>query len=162
MNKSRSKFLEEQRERFLRHLSEVDDLTLVVLKGHLLMEELLNDIIADFCELPEYVEEARLSFFHKSKLVRALSGQDVQGQPTDDPWRSLEALNSLRNQLAHHLEPKHLEQKIDQFIFARFGGKNMVKFESEKARREGLRKELIFLLGYIQGRRSVTRIIRES
>jgi len=138
MNESRSKFLEEQRERFLRHLSEVDDLTLVVLKGHLLMEELVNEIIADFCELPEYVEELRLSFFHKSKLARALSGKNLQGEPTDDPWRSLEALNSLRNQLAHQLEPKHLDQKIDQFIFCSVWREEYGEIREQERKTRGL------------------------
>ena len=134
-----SKKWEGEIDRFHRHLSEVDDLTLVVLKGHLLVEELLNGIIAAFCVLPEYVEEVRLGFFQKSKLVRALTGQDLEGKPTDGPWRSLESLNSLRNQLAHHLEPKDLEQKIDRFIFAQVEGKIMGKFKSKEKRLEGLR-----------------------
>lgn len=151
MSEPLAKELEEKRERFFRLLPDVDDATLIVLKGHLLIEEQLNDILYDTCLLPKYIDDARLSFYQKIMLIRSLIGQDLKGNATEDPWRSLEALNSVRNQLAHHLEPKDVEDRIDKFVFARFGGKKMVDFKSNQERADGLRKELCLLFGYIQG-----------
>jgi len=47
---------EKRSERFFKHLPETDDLTLLVLKGHLLIEEQLNDALAKCCESPESLE----------------------------------------------------------------------------------------------------------
>jgi hypothetical protein len=151
MSEPFAKELEDKRERFFRLLPDVGDATLIVLKGHLLIEEQLNDILYDTCLLPKYIDDARLSFYQKIMLVRSLIGKDLKGNATEDPWRSLVALNSVRNQLAHHLEPTDVDDRIDKFIFARFGEKKMVDFKSNKERVDGLRKELCLLFGYIHG-----------
>jgi hypothetical protein len=151
MSQTSSLSSEERFERFIRLLPTIDDPALVVLKGHLLIEELLNDIIENCCDLPQYVSEAKLSFIQKTKLARAFLGKNIKGENIDEPWRSLEELNSLRNHLAHHVEPKDLDKKIDMFIFARFGGKVMVEFKSDLERRVGLMKELSMIGGYLHG-----------
>jgi hypothetical protein len=142
---------EERFERFIRLLPAIDDPALVVLKGHLLIEELLNDIIENCCGLQQYVGEAKLTFIQKTMLTRALVGKNLKGVEPDEPWRSLEVSNSLRNQLAHHIEPKDLDKKIDMLTFSRFGGKVMVEFKSDLERSAGLMKELSMLGGYLHG-----------
>lgn len=151
MSQTSSLSSEERFDRFIRLLPTIDDPALVVLKGHLLIEELLNDIIENCCDLPQHVSEAKLSFIQKLKLARALVGKNMKGENVDEPWRSLEELNSLRNKLAHHIEPRDLDKKIDAFIFARFGGKVMVEFKSDLEGRVGLMKELSILGGYLHG-----------
>jgi hypothetical protein len=146
-----AKNMEEKRERFFRLLPDIDDTTLVVLKGHLLIEEHLNDILYDACALPQYVDKTRLTFYQKIMLTRGLIGQNIQGNETEDPWKSLEVLNSLRNQLAHKLEPSDLDDQIDRFIFARFEGRTMVAFTNTMERVIGLKRELCFLAGYLEG-----------
>jgi hypothetical protein len=140
--------MEKRLDRFVSLLPIIEDATLIVLKGHLLIEEMLNDILYNSIALSKYIDEAKLSFYQKIMIARSL---DPKGDASNGPWESLVSLNSLRNQLAHHLEPKDIDDRIDKFIFARFNGKKMKTFKSNKDRIEGLRKELFILSGYILG-----------
>ncbi|MFJ4116998.1 hypothetical protein ACIPV9_11370 [Pseudomonas psychrophila] len=108
----------ERFERFDSHLPSLDDPTLVVLKGHLLAEEILENLIKSKCQLPEVLDDIEIGFFLKIKIARALIGDSHPNGLIlpDRIWGMLEALNSLRNELAHALEPKKLEAKIQRFI----------------------------------------------
>ncbi len=93
--------------RLIEHLPQGDDLTLIVLKGHLLIEERLLDLVRAKLEADDpALKEARLRFSQLLPLARAASGRDQY------PWfwEALEKLNALRNDLAHHLEPKQVER----------------------------------------------------
>jgi hypothetical protein len=57
------------------HLVHTDETALVVLKGHLLIEESLEAIISDYVLHPEFVEKARLGFEKKMYLARSISIQ---------------------------------------------------------------------------------------
>jgi hypothetical protein len=48
------------------------DVDLLVLKGHMLVEQFLTSLIESYCWKPEFLEDARLSFFNKVKLARCL------------------------------------------------------------------------------------------
>lgn len=99
--------------RFITHLPlETTDRLTVVLKGHLLVEELLREYIWSQFESPGELDKARLSFHHCLCMAKALSA----GNTDDKLWESVERLNGLRNQLAHNLEPKALEAKIRDFV----------------------------------------------
>jgi len=110
--------VQERFKRFHTHLPSVDDPTLVVLKGHLLAEEILENLIRAKCRMPEALDGIEIGFFLKAKLARALIGKSHQNGIIlpDAIWTMLEALNALRNELAHALEPKKLEAKIQRFL----------------------------------------------
>lgn len=58
-----------------------------------------------------------MGFFFKAKLARALVGSShPNGIFSERLWGVLVALNSLRNELAHTLESKKLEAKIQRFL----------------------------------------------
>lgn len=86
-------------ERLFAILSDVDELSHILLKGHLLIEELLFRVIADYLNSETYVERARLSFYQKTHLAHAICGDSA------DPliWQMIEHINSLRNAMAHNL-----------------------------------------------------------
>ncbi len=114
-------FPPEVRERFSRfdaHLPSESDPILVVLKGHLLAEEILENIIKSKCRKPEVLNNVEIGFFLKVKLARALVGDTHPNGKIfpDSVWAMLEALNALRNELAHALEPKKLDAKIQRFL----------------------------------------------
>lgn len=90
-----------------------DDLTLVVLKGHLLVEEELNEILSMKLRVPEAIFQARLSFSQRLAVLRALAGDEGRGTFSLD---ALNRLNALRNQLAHNLEPRQLEKRVKAFL----------------------------------------------
>ncbi len=70
----------------------------VVLRGHLLLEGLLNEIIRRSVICPDAIADLRQTFFTRVKLLRAT------GRIGDGEQEILLAMNSLRNRLAHQLE----------------------------------------------------------
>jgi len=70
------------------------DLTLLVLKAHLLFEELLRDFLKKQLRHPETIQGARLSFAQVLKLAQALASTL---EPDDWRWKALVELNRARN-----------------------------------------------------------------
>jgi len=134
-------------DRFQRLFPKTDDFSLIILKGHLLIEEIINRIFDSKCQHPEFFEKAKLSFYQKVQILRALS---EYGDDSSNPWNSLLSLNSIRNKIAHNIEPENLNNGIDDFIFARFNKKRMVEFANSEERITGLIKEFFILSGYME------------
>jgi hypothetical protein len=88
------------------------DPTLLVLKAHLLVEEVLYEFIQSQSHQPKYIEDARLSFAQCISLAKAFHRFS---RPDWWAWIALSKLNSLRNLLAHNLEPTNTKQKIVDF-----------------------------------------------
>lgn len=96
--------------RFLKPATE--DPTYLVLKAHLLAEEVLYRFIESQAHRPDPLSDARLGFAQLVALCRSFhrySKEDWWG------WAALKKLNSLRNLLAHSLEPKDLQDRIVEF-----------------------------------------------
>jgi hypothetical protein len=99
--------------RFVAHLPlETTDQTLVVLKGHLLVEEMLREFVDRRVRHPDELPDARLTFQQCLCLARALDEDPSRAKL----WRTVEKLNTLRNKLAHSLEPKELDRHIKDFV----------------------------------------------
>ena len=89
--------LREIQSRFMEEINVVDDLAQIVLKGHLVIEELLTEALQRFVHHSDYIASARLQFHQKLNLCRAISvseqdnemweqlsdasGEDEQQQP---------------------------------------------------------------------------------
>lgn len=102
-----------QLERLARFLNPTaSDPTYLVLKAHLLAEEVLYSFIEKQAHHPNHLGSAKLSFSQLLALCRAFhkySNDDWWG------WGGLKRLNTLRNLLAHNLEPKDLKEKVVEF-----------------------------------------------
>lgn len=105
-------------ERELKHLPQTKDLSLITLKGHLLIEEVLDDLIKHRCSHPEKLGDVEISFSLKAKLANAFWGTKLDNgyKIPDYTWKAVEALNSLRNDFAHRLESQTAEKKIQKFL----------------------------------------------
>jgi hypothetical protein len=105
------KFIEVPRpafERAVKLLGGTKDGTLLALKGHLLLEEAIFETVCAKSANPQYVKSARLSFDQKLQMARALSPvpyNDEKRKFAERFWDASKALNKLRNELAHNLEP---------------------------------------------------------
>ncbi len=86
---------DERRNRFIDRFGEDNPYALSLLKGHLLIEEVLEEIIVSACRDSQPMYEARMSFFTKIKLAQAIDGQQ------SPVWNCMEKLNGARNELAH-------------------------------------------------------------
>jgi hypothetical protein len=107
-----------RKERFLAHFPDTDDLALITLKGHLLVEEILDDIIAHHCKKPSVLSGVRIGFQLKAQVAHALVGDDSLPHQV---WPMVDALRMLRNELAHKLDSPKLEQVVSKFIAVTFG-----------------------------------------
>jgi hypothetical protein len=88
------------RENFLR-LTEslaLDRIALMVLKGHLVIEEKITAVIEKFLFHPEHIQ--RLRFAQKVALSRSMSLDEDK----NSMWDLITKLNTLRNALAHSLK----------------------------------------------------------
>src|SRR5438876_10170521 len=94
--------------RFAR-LMPTNDLTLIVLKGHLLVEEQMNKFIqSSLGEAAAAFDSLRLPFGRKWKFAKQLLA------PRDfllKIWGSVNDLNDLRNAIAHNPEVDDLPQR---------------------------------------------------
>jgi hypothetical protein len=89
------------------------DVDLLVLKGHLLVEQFLTSLIESYCWRPRFLEDAKLSFFNKVKLARCFVKHPMRD---DSVWDNVECLNRLRNELGHKWKPKRREKLIRDFL----------------------------------------------
>jgi hypothetical protein len=100
-------------DRFRRHFPRrSNDLTLVVLKGHLLLEEIVNRLLSALLREPKAIEGANLRFHQKLCLIRAL----LPKGRGDRLYNAAEKLNTLRNKLAHHLDYPEIEAQVRDFL----------------------------------------------
>lgn len=89
-----------------------DDPTYLVLKAHLLAEEVLLRFIERQAYRPRFLSDARLGFAQLVALSRSFHRYNKEDWWA---WAALKKLNSLRNLLAHNLEPQDLRDKIVDF-----------------------------------------------
>lgn len=130
-------------ERIAQHLPPGDDITLITLKGHLLVEELLEELIASHCKNPAALE-GDIGFSVKLKFARALTG----AEELSVVWTACQKLNSLRNALAHKLEHPEAQKRLASF-FAIFDDPN-TEWQRTGSDSADLKRALVFLLGAIQ------------
>ena len=96
--------------RFTEQMQHVDELAVTVLKGHLVLEEQLDRIVSKFLFHPKHLDAANLRFHQKAKVAQCMSLDEHD----NSVWELLLAINSLRNHLAHSLEPEKRQQRFDR------------------------------------------------
>jgi hypothetical protein len=112
-----------------------DDLTLVLLKGHLVIEEQLVSL------LKAKKTKAKGTFSKKLKRVGKVYSEEHA------VWASIEKLNKVRNHLAHNLEAPKLEAMTKDFIDSidKVSGYRFPRIQ------EHTKKALIYLCGQLTG-----------
>lgn len=99
--------------RAIKILDGVTDGTLLVLKGHLLMEEILYEMVSIKLVNPTYLPKVNLRFYQLLHMARALYPADSK---SDLLWEAVVSINRLRNHLAHHLEPDNLRSLLGNLL----------------------------------------------
>lgn len=146
---------EDAENRFRRHLSNLRDVTLIVLKGHLLAEEQLNEWLSLQLSNPGALTAGRFSFSQRLCLARAL----VRQGHCDDLFDHVGKLNTLRNKFAHRLEPDQLDLQIKNFLRGiESPAAPVEEFEKEPTSRR-LKRCIALLCGQLAGMREGAAVI---
>ena len=95
-----------------KHVFATEDEVLIILKWHLIVEEGLNRYLDINLKSSKYLDQARFSFHQKLCLVRSLNDSS---EVDDMIWDQYVKLNSIRNKIAHNLEPNNIKELIKQF-----------------------------------------------
>lgn len=99
--------------RLLAKLPSGDDLDLIVLKGHLLIEERLRDIVrVAISRRPEALDDSRLRFAQLSALARGMTYEER----FDWSFLAINKLNAIRNELVHDLDPPRVARLTDELV----------------------------------------------
>lgn len=136
--------------RFEAHFPRSDDSLTVVLRAHLLAEELLYEIVELFARNPRALEQARLSFAQLLALTKALT-------PFPDDhwmWACMSDLNAIRNRMAHNLESGDLEANIERLRLTLLSRSSAAGAESSNVP-TSLKGQLAFLLGVLSTHRRI-------
>jgi hypothetical protein len=134
-------------ERFKRLMPRSQDLTVILLKGHLLIEEILRAYLEGLTAHPTLLKDIRLTFYQCLRLVQAMS----VAQPDDPLWQLIEATNTLRNELSHRAEVDHLDLKADR-LNRFFGDADFTASKTARERATRLRNTFAIALGLLSGR----------
>ena len=91
---------------WLHQLETRDPLGIMIIQGHLLLEEEVNAFVAKAFKNPKAVDELR--FFWKVQLVKAFHPPGERS----DLWELIGMLTKLRNLVAHRLVADSTEERI--------------------------------------------------
>jgi hypothetical protein len=95
--------------KFYKLLPRSDDATLVILKLHLLVEEQIRAFVDERLQNKEALESGKLVCHQVICLAEALCAEDIHS----NVWEAARKLNSLRNHIAHRLEPKGVLDRMN-------------------------------------------------
>ena len=138
--------IKDVQQRFEEQLRYVDEAALVVLKGHLLIEEMLDSIISTFVFHGEFIEKANLSFWQKVAIARSMSLDEHQ----NEMWDIALKLNALRNDLAHALDSPARAKKTQAIVDSYFQlADDAPDFEKQKGVDDHI--VLMFAVGFFLG-----------
>ena len=95
--------------KFYKLLPRGEDFSLLILKLHLLVEEQVRAFVDERITNRAALENAKLECHQAICLAEALSAEDIH----PNVWDAARKLNSLRNYIAHNLEPKGVFDRMN-------------------------------------------------
>lgn len=130
--------------RILTHIPDEADINLVILKGHLIIEEELNECLSLKVTSPSDIQDARLSFNQLMFITKAHYKKENNAWC----WGALKKLNKVRNSLSHNLEPEDLYINLTAFIELI---ESQVDDDVQEEFNERLRKAIAMLAAQVHG-----------
>ena len=89
-------------ERLIReNLQSLEDVELILLKGHLVIEKLITELLEQNLKEPQRLKSINPNFYKKLEIYLAIAGNSIISEGLE---AVLMDLNSLRNKLAHDLK----------------------------------------------------------
>jgi len=95
---------------FEKEMGEIDPLQQIVLKGHLIIEAALDNILSTIFFHAEHVFRGRFTFMQKVQMARAFGLR----KDKNTIWNVILSINEVRNEVAHNLAGDKRETKLKQ------------------------------------------------
>ncbi|MHC4871608.1 MAG: hypothetical protein ACYTFY_07170 [Planctomycetota bacterium] len=89
------------------------DLSLIILKGHLLLEEEINSLLESILNYPEAVSRTKLDFQQRLCLLHAVA---KKSRSLSKEWNAIEKVNIIRNLLSYNLSDEDIEKLVASFL----------------------------------------------
>ena len=121
------------------------DPTLIILKGHLLIEEELDIFLKAISLAPSYLSGSRLTFYQQLRIMQAIANW-----PVDEVGEFVEGVGKLRNRLAHNVEVLDLENSLDELLRG-FFRQEYVRPRDRRQRARFLKTAFAFTIGALHG-----------
>jgi hypothetical protein len=117
----------------------------LILKGHLLAEEEMLNYIKRAVPNATPIIEGRFSFYQLVQIVEAMRPTGVDTWL----WESLRKLNSLRNEMAHNLQPQGLERKAKELVKIVAKNTSLDISSTKSDKKETLRSAITLIVGSV-------------
>jgi hypothetical protein len=98
--------------RFTMGMAKLEDEHLHIMRGHLLIEERLRELISTQIKNPDALIEARLTFNQLLCIAKALYWETG----SEWLWEGIMKLNNIRNSLSHKLMIENYDRDVDAFL----------------------------------------------
>ena len=98
------------------HFPSGAEISIQLLKGHLLIEELLRDLVSTKVARPDVIEANNAPSFNCNQMICLAEALCPARQEGAWVWDAVRKLNSARNKLAHRLDYKILQEDIGKFV----------------------------------------------
>ncbi|MBI2336533.1 MAG: hypothetical protein HYU97_07210 [Deltaproteobacteria bacterium] len=114
-----------RQDQYFKHLNK-KDLDLIILKGHLIVEQRINEAFEKKLKpnLLKRVKDLRFSIPTKLVFLQAMGNFD---KTFDHFFEAVEKLNNLRNKMAHNLECPKIEDQAKEILSLMYKGECLNK-----------------------------------
>jgi len=102
-------------ERHRAHFPSDTELSLQVLKGHLLIEELVRELVDARLADPKALEGESGTSFNCHQMICLAEALTSNAKELPWTWKATKKLNAMRNKLAHRLDYAMLQKDVDAF-----------------------------------------------
>ncbi|MGP0173967.1 hypothetical protein ACSVIJ_19105 [Pseudomonas sp. NCHU5208] len=126
-------------------LKDYDDMEIILLKGHLILEQMLNQILMAHGLDIKRIENMRLMYGKTLELVSALNGQYLKSE-----YQHLKKINQIRNSIAHKLFPENYDVDLKEWSCSVLG-QTPKTINTKRTYKKHVIKAFSFLVGKLQG-----------
>jgi hypothetical protein len=130
-----------------KHLKDIDEIEIILLKGHLILEQILNEMLMIYIQDESDLDKLNLSFSRKLDLLSALmNGQKV----SIFEFQQLREINRIRNRLAHVLDFSRNHSDLKAWA-CKILGYTPVTIDRKRTYKNTLLKAFYFLTAFLLG-----------
>lgn len=129
-----------------KHLKKADEIEVILLKGHLILEQILNELLSCHIKSEKSLNSLNLLFSKKLDLLIALDGEHF----LNSEIKHLREINRIRNKLAHKIDFSEYHKDLKAWACA-VVGYTPSTINRKRTYKNTLIKAFYFLSGILSG-----------